>query len=79
LPVATCRDVGFAEEVKKNKGGIVLDEEFDQDKFDNLVLGICENKELEKIKQGMLGLEREEYFFSRFKFVADKVQERINA
>ena len=79
LPVATCRDVGFAEEVKKNKGGIVLDEKFDQDKFDNLVLGICENKELEKIKQGMLGLEREEYFFSRFKFVADKVQERINA
>ena len=50
LPVATCRDVGFAEEVKKNKGGIVLDEDFDQDAFDNLVLGICRNKALIKIK-----------------------------
>ena len=79
LPVATCRDVGFAEEVKANKGGIVLDEDFDQDKFDNLVLGICGNKELKKIKLGMLGLERQEYFFSRFKFIADKVEERINA
>jgi len=76
LPVATCRDVGFAEEVKENKGGVVLDEEFDQDKFDNLVLEICKNKEL---KQGMLGLERQEYFFSRFKFIADIVEERINA
>jgi len=79
LPVATCRDVGFAEEVKKNKGGIVLDEDFDQDKFDNLVLGICGDKELKKIKQDMLGLERQEYFFSRFKYIADKVEERINA
>ena len=79
LPVATCRDVGFAEEVKKNNGGIVLNEDFDQDKFDNLVLGICGNKELKKIKQGMLGLEKKEYFFSRFKFIADKVEERINA
>ena len=78
LPVATCRDVGFAKEVKENKGGIVLDEDFDQDKFDNLVLGICGNKELKEIKQGMLGLERQEYFFSRFKFVADKIEERIN-
>jgi len=34
---------------------------------------------LKKIKQGMLGLERQEYFFSRFKFIADKVEERINA
>tara|TARA_X000000368_G_scaffold54958_1_gene39032 strand:- start:1977 stop:3089 length:1113 start_codon:yes stop_codon:yes gene_type:complete len=79
LPVATCRDVGFAEEVKENKGGIVLDEDFDQDKFDKLVLGICENKKLKELEQGMLGLEREEYFFSRFKFIADKVEERINA
>ena len=79
LPVATCKDVGFADEGKKNNGGIVLEEEFHQDKFDNLILEICENKELEKIKQSMLGLEREEYFFSRFKFIADKVEERINA
>ena len=49
-----------------------------QDAFDNLVLGICRNKELINIKQGMLGLERQEYFFSRFKFVADKIEERIN-
>ena len=79
LPVATCRDVGFAQEVKENKGGIVLDEEFDQDKFDKLVLEICENMKLKTLKQGMLGLERQEYFFSRFKFIADKVEERINA
>ena len=78
LPVATCKDVGFAEEVKKNNGGIVLEEEFHQDKFNNLVLEICENKNLEKLKQGMLGLERQEYFFSRFRFIADKVEERIN-
>jgi len=65
--------------LRKNKGGIVLDEDFDQDTFDNLVLGICRNKELIKIKQGMLGLERQEYFFSRFKFIADRIEERINA
>ena len=69
----------FAEEVKKNKGGIALDEDFDQDAFDNLVLGICRNKALINIKQGMFGLERQEYFFSRFKFIADKIEERINA
>ncbi len=79
LPVATCRDVGFAEEVKRNNGGIVLEEDFDQDKFDNLVLEICKNKELKELKQGMLGLERQEYFFSRFNFIADKVEEKINA
>ena len=79
LPVATCRDVGFAEEVKKNKGGVVLEEEFHQDKFDNLVLEICGNKNLNKLKQGMLGLEKQEYFFSRFKFIVDAVEERINA
>jgi UDP-glucose:(heptosyl)LPS alpha-1,3-glucosyltransferase len=78
LPVATCKDVGFAEEVKKHKGGFVLEGDFDQDKFDNLVLEICENKELEKLKQGMRGLEKQEYFFSRFKFIADIVEERIN-
>ena len=32
---------------------------------------------LKKIKQDMLGLERQEYFFSRFKFVADKIEEII--
>jgi len=78
LPVATCKEVGFAEEVKKNKGGFVLEDEFSQDKFDNLVLEICKNKNLEKLKQGMLGLQRQEYFFSRFKFIADIVEERIN-
>jgi len=79
LPVVTCKDVGFAEEVKKHKAGFVLEEEFDQDKFDNLVLEICENKGLEKYKQDMLGLEKQEYFFSRFKFIADIVEEKINA
>ena len=68
----------FAEEVKNHKGGFVLEGEFSQDRFDTLLLEICKNNQLEKFKQGMLGLEKQEYFFSRFRFIADIVEERIN-
>tara|TARA_Y100001970_G_scaffold80940_1_gene102701 strand:- start:3304 stop:4416 length:1113 start_codon:yes stop_codon:yes gene_type:complete len=78
LPVATCKDVGFAEEVKNFKGGFVLEEEFSQDRFDALLLEICKNNQLEELKQGMFGLEKQDYFFSRFRFIADIVEERIN-
>ena len=78
LPVATCKDVGFAEEVKNNKGGFVLEEEFSQDRFDTLLLEICSNNKLEELKKDMLGLEKQDYFFSRFKFIADIVEKRVN-
>ena len=78
LPVATCKDVGFAEEVKNFEGGFVLEEEFNQEGFDNLLLEICNNNRLEKLKQGMLGLDKQDYFFSRFRFIADILEERVN-
>jgi len=78
LPVATCKDVGFAEEVKNHKGGFVLEEEFSQDRFDALLIEICKNNQLDKLKHGMLGLEKQDYFFSRFRFIADIVEEKVN-
>ena len=78
LPVATCKEVGFAEEVKNCKGGFVLEEEFNQERFNSLLLGICNNNKLDKLKQNMFGLEKRDYFFSRFRFIADIVEKRIN-
>ena len=78
LPVASCKDVGFAEEVKNHKGGFVLEEEFSQDRFDALLIEICKNNQLENLKHSMLGLEKQDYFFSRFRFIADIVEEKDN-
>ena len=74
LPALASKEVGFSEEILKFKSGSVLDHNFSQDAFNSLLEATISEKNLGHIKSSIKGLKNEDYFFSRFSFVADYVE-----
>ena len=74
LPALASKEVGFSEEILKFKSGSVLEHNFSQDAFNSLLEETLSERKLEHVKSSIKELKNEDYFFSRFSFVADYVE-----
>jgi UDP-glucose:(heptosyl)LPS alpha-1,3-glucosyltransferase len=77
LPSLVSKEVGFSDEVKKFKAGVVLNDSFSQDEFNQLLEEIIEDENLSSIKSNITSLKNDDYFFSRSRFIADFIEERF--
>ena len=75
LPSLVSNEVGFSNEVRKYNAGEVVDGIFKQDKFNHLLEEMFSNKKLSSIKSNISHLSDSDYFFSRFEFIADFIED----
>ena len=75
LPSLVSSEVGFSGEVLKHKSGFVVEGEFEQEKFNLLLEENISNEKLTQVKHLIKPLAASDYFFSRFNFVADFIEE----
>ena len=74
LPSVVTESVGFSSEVLKHKSGEVLRGDFNQDNFNLLVANTLADEKLSVIKESIHNLSDCDYFFSRFKYIADYIE-----
>ena len=77
LPILTCEAVGFSDLVKKYGSGYVLEGEFQQTEFNNLLKKIVYPDTNKEIRKGMQKLKEDHYFYSRFSFLADCIEDHF--
>ncbi len=77
LPSLVTEAVGFSSEVLKYHSGAVLKGDFNQEKFNLLLYEILEDGKLSSIRESIRNLSDCEYFFSRFKYVADYIEKEF--
>ena len=74
LPSVVTESVGFSSEVLKHQSGEVLKGDFNQDNFNLLVADTLADEKLSVIKESIHNLSDCDYFFSRFKYIADYIE-----
>ena len=74
LPSLVSAEVGFSSEVIKYKSGSVIDGKFTQEKFNALLEENLSDVKLGSVKERIKPLANDNYFYSRFSFVADFVE-----
>ena len=74
LPSIVSSEVGFSEEILKFNSGNVLNGAFSQKAFNSLLAEAISDENLEKIRLSIRNIRNRDYFFSRFKFVADYIE-----
>ena len=74
LPSVVTESVGFSSEVLKYQSGEVLKGDFNQDNFNLLVADTLADEKLSAIKESIHNLSDCDYFFSRFKYIADYIE-----
>ena len=79
LPCLVSSEVGFSTEVLKYKSGVVVEGEFSQEKFNSLLEENLSEAKLISIKEILEPLAYNSYFYSRFSFVADFIEEYSDA
>ena len=77
LPSVVSKEVGFSSEVKKFNAGAVLDNLFSQHEFNKLLEETIQDERLSFIKNEIDFLRDDDYFFSRFRFIANFIEERF--
>ena len=75
LPSLVTNEVGFSGEVLKYRSGAVLEGEFNQNRFNLLIEESIADKKLSFVRNSINDLSNKEYFFSRFGFIADFLEE----
>ena len=78
LPILTCKEVGFADYVIEHKAGIVVPTPYNQNDLNKELEKLLQNEKTLSYKNNLLGVGENDYFFSRFKFVGDFVERRLN-
>ena len=74
LPSLVSSEVGFSTEVLKYKSGAVVQGEFSQEKFNTLLEENLSEAKLISTKEILKPLASNNYFYSRFSFVADFIE-----
>ncbi len=74
LPSLVSSEVGFSTEVLKYKSGAVVEGEFSQEKFNSLLKENLSQAKLISTKAILKPLADNNYFYSRFSFVADFIE-----
>ena len=67
-------EVGFSGEVVKYESGIVVTGNFTQEKFNTLLEENISDVKLSSVKERIKPLANDNYFYSRFSFVADYIE-----
>ena len=75
LPSLVSSEVGFSAEVLKHKSGMVVEGEFKQERFNFLLEESLSYEKLTSVKERIKPLVDNNYFYSRFNFVADFIEE----
>ena len=75
LPSLVSSEVGFSTEVLKHKSGMVVEGEFKQERFNFLLEESLSYEKLTSVKEIIKPLASNNYFYSRFNFVADFIEE----
>ncbi len=75
LPSLVSSEVGFSTEVLKHKSGMVVEGEFKQERFNFLLEESLSYEKLTLVKEIIKPLASNNYFYSRFNFVADFIEE----
>ena len=75
LPSLVSSEVGFSAEVLKHKSGMVVEGEFKQDRFNFLLEESLSYEKLTSVRDIIKPLASNNYFYSRFNFVADFIEE----
>lgn len=75
LPVLTCDAVGFASLVEEYNSGFVLKGNFKQEEFNKLLINILSTNLNIQIRERMHDLKENKFFYSRFRYIADKIEE----
>ena len=75
LPSLVSSEVGYSSEVLRYKSGFVVEGAFNQEKFNQLLETLMSNDQLTSVKDSLKPLANNEYFFSRYSFVADLIEE----
>ena len=79
LPCLVSSEVGFSTEVLKYKSGAVVQGEFSQEKFNSLLEENLSEAKLISVKEILKPLANNNYFYSRFSFVADFIEKVSDA
>ena len=74
LPCLVSSEVGFSTEVLKYKSGSVVQGDFSQEKFNSLLKENLSQAKLISTKEILKPLASDNYFYSRFSFVADFIE-----
>lgn len=74
LPTLVSSEVGFSSEVLNLKSGVVVEGDFNQDKYNLLLEELLSSKRLLSIKNLIQPLAKQDYFYSRFRFVSDFIE-----
>jgi len=74
LPSLVSAEVGFSSEVIKYKSGKVVEGDFTQEKFNTLLEESLSDVKLSSVKERIKPLANDNYFYSRFSFIADFIE-----
>ena len=74
LPSLISAEVGFSGEVVKYESGIVVTGNFTQEKFNTLLEENISDVKLSSVKERIKPLANDNYFYSRFSFIADYIE-----
>ena len=75
LPSLVSSEVGFSTEVLKHNSGMVVEGEFKQERFNFLLEESLSYEKLTSVREIIKPLAGNNYFYSRFNFVADFIEE----
>jgi UDP-glucose:(heptosyl)LPS alpha-1,3-glucosyltransferase len=75
LPSLVSSEVGFSTEVLKHNSGMVVEGEFKQERFNFLLEESLSYEKLTSFREMIKPLAGNNYFYSRFNFVADFIEE----
>ena len=74
LPILTCESVGFSSLVENYNSGLVLKGVFIQKEFNELLAEILLHNVNEEIKKNMSAHTKNKFFYSRFGYIADAIE-----
>tara|TARA_B100001057_G_scaffold23200_1_gene21492 strand:- start:4279 stop:5382 length:1104 start_codon:yes stop_codon:yes gene_type:complete len=74
LPTLVSSEVGFSSEVLNFQSGEVVEGDFNQDKYNSILKEYLSSKRLISIKNSIKPLANKDYFYSRFRFIADFIE-----
>jgi len=77
LPILTCEEVGFSSYVNEYKAGRVIPKPFNQEYLNNLIFCMSSISELKSYKENLLELKDDDFFFTRFQFIGDFIENEL--
>ena len=79
LPILVAGEVGYSRFVQENKAGLVTQVPFNQEELNSKLKHLISDKERRVYVRNLEEFSKKDYFNSRYSFVADILEEELNA